>query len=205
MRAQEEGGERREWGDCVTVLHNTMCTAFTPSLPLSLCASDSETHGRAERKKRRRTEGFKRLLVLMRATWKRCAARRKVIPHYDTVSNNAGDEDKLFRRRGDVESRPPACPRLKLYYQVAFKWVCRVIKVDKTLLPSPSVHLLSDICRTFQKGMDHNQDLVLLAVWFLISFFFFAALLTTQQHKIMYKVHEAAQTLPFIHPCTKET
>lgn len=159
----------------------------------------------------------------MRATWKRCATRRKVIPHYDTVSNNAGDEDKLFRRRGDVESRPPACPRLKLDYQVAFKGVRRVIKVDKTLLPSPSVHLLSDICRTFRKGMDHNRDLVLLVVWFC----FFAALLTTQQHKIMYilsfwrflqwskskvsvvfrcmfKVHEAAQTLPFIHPWTKD-
>ena len=118
----------------------------------------------------------------MRATWKRCAPRRKVIPHYDTVSNNAGDEDKLFRRRGDVESRPPACPRLKLGYQVAFKWVCRVIKVDKTLLPSPSVHLLTDICRTFRRGTDHNWDLVLLGVWFC---FFFAALLITQD-KIMY-------------------
>ncbi len=67
--------------------------------------------------------------------------RWKVIPHYGTVSNNAGDEDKLFGRQGDAESGPLACLRLKLNHQVAFKWVFWVIKGDKMLLLTPSAHL----------------------------------------------------------------
>lgn len=32
MRERGGGRGRREWGDCVTVLHNTMCMAFSLSL-----------------------------------------------------------------------------------------------------------------------------------------------------------------------------
>lgn len=85
----------------------------------------------------------------------------KVIPHYGTVSNNGSDEEKLFGRRGDAESGPLACLRLKLNHRVAFKRVCWVIKVDKTLLLSPSDngcmvvrHLLDN-----SEVKDHDWDL----------------------------------------------
>lgn len=54
-----------------------------------------------------------------------------------------------------MESGPLACLKLKLNHQVAFKWACWVIKVDKMLLLSPLAQLrlvgdeLSDIFWTF--------------------------------------------------------
>lgn len=151
----------RGWRDCVTLLHNTICTAFSPSLvllslSLSLLAPPID-RDMAEQAGGRAWKGA----GVNEGDVKRCAPRWKIILHYGAVSNNASDEEKLFGRWGDEERKPPACLRLKLGHQVAFKWVCWVIKVDKMLLLSPSAHLrmagveLTGICQAFWMRTAH--------------------------------------------------
>ena len=74
-------------GLCNSVLHNTICMAFTLSLSLSLSASDV-----AERAQRRGRRVWKAAGV-NEGDQERRAPRRKITPHYGSVSNNASDED----------------------------------------------------------------------------------------------------------------
>ncbi len=60
---REKAGREMVGGLCNSVLHNTMCMAFSLSSP-----SDRETQGRARGSEQEGEDGgFKRVLVLMRA------------------------------------------------------------------------------------------------------------------------------------------
>lgn len=50
---------------------------------------------------------------------RRVPLEKNIIPHYGTASNNANDEDKLFRKWGDVKGEPLAGLRQKLIHNLA--------------------------------------------------------------------------------------